>query len=184
MEKIQFVNEILQRNNYVVNIYRTPNGCVASYPAKVEPPGCSSSLVEYEYKECGVYTVITDEYGQVHRTLNKQCPNYASRIMIFSSIASSCLFINYNLGLVSFFDGDDKVNEFDFYQLCANNFCVEEDIELENKLRPIIEDCIIKPRVVPTSASFTEEYKLQAEAAGVLEGYLAIKQSLFGKEEN
>jgi len=169
------VQQILERNDYRVELTATAGGCTAKFPTRVEVPLSPCAKHQYEYVENGLRATLINEDGIIYSDRIYKCPTYSQRLLMFSHIISKCLSIDFAVALINFIYDNQSVNEDVFYHICSSKYMTEQDTLLEMELKPIIIQGIF--------SGFTTLHEMTAKTTKTLEGYLCIRNLLTGKSE-
>lgn len=174
-QQIGPIKELLARNHYRVELTARENGCIATFPERIEEPTCPSLKIFFGYTPQGLYAVFFNEEKRLSEEQLFDGPLYAQKLMMFSHIITRCMQIGYNPGLIAFLDGEKELGEEEFYPLCNNTALSAEEQELENALKPIVIGCLF--------STFTRLDEAIAKETQVLDGYVAIRNMIYGKPE-
>jgi hypothetical protein len=171
-EQIIPIKELLSRNNYRVELIAKENGCVATFPERIEEPSCPVIKVYYGYTNDGLYTHYFNEEHSIADEHIIPCPKYAQRLLMLSNIIARCIQIGYSTGLIAFLDGEKEISEDEFYPLCVNTELTQAELDSENVLKPLVVQCMF--------SAFTKLDEQIAKETEVLDGYIAIRNMIMG----
>lgn len=160
------VLELLNKNNFLVNVIVNEEGCKATYPESLSPK------IPAKTKQ---YIIDKDTLTINDETI--KCPEYASRLYILTDISKDCIALHYNVCYIKTqHDNGETINGLDEFLIK-----LREPSSLGQQRKEKLLYSLFK---IAYPTKFSDDFLSVSEQNEILEGYKLLQSIFKGESSN
>lgn len=160
------IKSFLSKHNYLIEAHLIGNTILTKTPKKVEGMIINPMIVSYDIVDNGIEVFVQDVISGTEFRHTEELPEYAKRPYIINHIIKNCLWLEYPISLVDWYNEDEETTQANFYLSIQS----PEESEKEKEANLLV------LATTGISRGFTGEAENKAESGGVIEGYNKIKK--------